>query len=133
MSIRKGAKRVHVSTKKAIPLEFLVEFGVSLIDVVDVVVVVVRSPPRVLGPFLDLLVEVDDHAGDGFGRRLVSAVDDGRVGVEDFLAEILDLRDVGVHVWLHLLRQAAVLTSRRGRVSGKALVRIRLLLLLSNG
>ena len=62
----------------------------------------------------------------------MSAVNDGRVAVEDFVSHFLDLFDVSVHIGRHLLRQSVILTSRRRFIGGKSLVGIRLLLLLSD-
>lgn len=69
------------------PLRLLIELGVSLVNVVDVCVVIVRTPSTVFFTLFNLFFKICNHSVNPFLRRHVSSVEKTvRCGIERFTA-----------------------------------------------
>jgi hypothetical protein len=99
------------SVLPVIPVQLLVEFGVPLVDVVDIGVVVVRPPPRVLVPLGDLVLETLHHVVHSLRPIFVQPVDDDVGPAVERLPVLLLVLLVFLHVFgAHAPDQPVVLS-----------------------
>lgn len=110
-------------------LKLLVEPHVPLVDVVDVVIVVVNPPPRVLLSLGYLLLQVLHHVIDVVLSILVKAdVDGASRRVESLFSHLLFLLLVPLRVHLDTFAQPVVLTEGCVLIGREANIRVLLTL-----